>query len=95
MADKTFAEQAGLPEMNVTHEHSDPAKNDIEAIIQAIYVNLGEDEDQSINGYSPADRLVVAVAKLHNVDVTKALTTGGYPNQLKRVAAILRGDFND
>ena len=87
-----FSEAAGLPEMNVTHTHSDPAKNDIEDIIQAIYINLDQDEAQA-PGHSPADRLVIAVAKLNNVDPDTALYTGDYPNHMKRIAAIIRGDF--
>lgn len=94
MADKTFAETAGLPEKNFTHVHVEVAKNDIEDIIKAAYTNLGETESQAAHGYSPADRLVVAVAKLHNVDPETALTTGNYPNQMKRIAAIIRGDFS-
>lgn len=87
-----FSELAGLPEMNVTHTHSDPAKNDIEDIIQAIYIHLDETEAQA-PGHSPADRLVIAVAKLNNVDADTALYSGNYPNHMKRIAAIIRGDF--
>ena len=85
----------GLPDRNITYEFKNTAQNDIEDIIQAIYVSLNTIEPQNINGYSPADRLVAAVAALHNVDVTTALTTGGYPNQMKRIAAIIRGDFDE
>ena len=90
----TFAENAHLPEMNIVHEHSDPAKNDIEAIIQAIYIKIGESEPPT-HGHSPMDRLVVAVAKLENVDAETALSQGNYPNQLKRIAAIFRGEFDE
>ena len=83
----------GLPDMNITYEFKNTAQNDIEDIIQAIYVSLETSEPQNINGYSPADRLVAAVAALHDVDATTALTTGNYPNQMKRIAAIIRGDF--
>ena len=93
MADKTFAETAGLPEKNFTHIHVEVAKNDIEDIIQAIYASLNETESQTAHGYSPSDRLVIAVAKLHAVDPETALTTGNYPNQMKRIAAIIRGEF--
>lgn len=89
----TFSELAGLPDMNIVHTHSDPAKNDVEDIIQAIYINLDQDEPQA-PGHSPADRLVIAVAKLNNVDPDTALYTGNYPNQMKRIAAIIRGDFD-
>lgn len=95
MPEKTFAEAAGLPEMNITYTHVEVAKNDIEDIIQAIYIRLDTDEPQDANGHSPADRLVVAVAKLNNVDEATALTTGNYPNQMKRIAAIIRGDFDE
>ena len=95
MPNSTFAETAGLPEMNITYTHVEVAKNDIEDIIQAAYVSLNTSEPQNINGYSPADRLVAAVAALHNVNVTTALTTGDYPNQMKRIAAIIRGDFDE
>lgn len=94
MPTKTFAETAGLPEKNVTHTHSDPAKNDVEDIIKAIYEKLEETEAPT-NGHSPMDRLVVAVAKLENVDVETALSQGDYPNQMKRIAAIIRGDFDE
>lgn len=94
MSTKTFAETAGLPEKNVTHVHSDPAKNDVEDIIKAIYTKL-EVTEEPTNGHSPMDRLVVAVAKLHDVDPTTALSTGNYPNQTKRIAAIIRGDFGE
>lgn len=82
------------PVKNFTYEHAEVAKNDIEEIIQAIYVRLGETESQTAHGYSPADRLVIAVAKWYGVDPETALTTGNYPNQMKRIAAIIRGDFN-
>lgn len=91
----TFAETAGLPEMNITYTHVEVAKNDIEDIIQAIYTANNQTEPQNVNGYSPADRLVFAVAVMHNVNPAKALTTGGYPNQTKRIAAIIRGDFDE
>ena len=86
----------GLPNMNVTYEFSETAKNDIEEIIQACYENVKSigDED-TINGHSPMDRLVVAVALYLDVDPIKALSQGNYPNQLKRIAAIIRGDFNE
>lgn len=91
---QSWSEKVGLPEMNIVHEHSDPAENDIEAIIQAIYIKIGESEAPT-NGYSPMDRLVAAVAKLENVDVETALSQGNYPNQLKRIAAIFRGEFDE
>ena len=81
------------PVKNFTYEHAEVAKNDIEDIIQAIYTRIGETESQTAHGHSPADRLVIAVAELRNVNPTKALTTGNYPNQMKRIAAIIRGDF--
>ncbi len=81
------------PVKNFTYEHAEVAKNDIEDIIQAIYISREETESQAAHGYSPADRLVIAVAKLHGVNPEKALTTGNYPNQIKRIAAIIRGDF--
>lgn len=81
------------PVKNFTYEHTEVAKNDIEDIIQAAYAKLKETESQEAYGHSPADRLVIAVAKLHNVDPEKALTTGNYPNQMKRIAAIIRGEF--
>lgn len=93
MADKTFAETAGLSEKNFTYKHAEVAKNDIEDIIQAIYSKLEKTESQTAHGYSPADRLVIAFAKLFLVDPETALTTGNYPNQMKRIAAIIRGKF--
>jgi hypothetical protein len=84
----------GLPDMNIVHEHKETAKNDIEDIIKAIYESIDETEAPT-NGHSPMDRLVVAVAKLHEVDTTTALSQGNYPNQMKRIAAVIRGDFND
>lgn len=83
------------PVKNFTYEHAEVAKNDIEDIIQAIYTHLGAIESQESHGYSPADRLVIAVAKLHGVVPVTALTTGNYPNQMKRIAAIIRGDFGE
>lgn len=83
-------EKPDYPVKNFTYEFANPAKNDIEDLIQAIYINLGETESQESYGHSPADRLVIAVAKLHNVDPEAALTTGNYPNQIKRIAAIIR-----
>ena len=94
MPEKTFAEEAGLPEMNITHTHTEVAKNDIEDIIKAIYENIGLTEDPT-NGHSPMDRLVVAVALFCAADPGAALSQGNYPNQMKRIAAIIRGEFND
>ena len=81
------------PVKNFTYEHAEVAKNDIEDIIQAIYTKINETESQEAYGHSPADRLLFAVALMHNVNPVKALTTGDYPNQMKRIAAIIRGDF--
>lgn len=83
------------PVKNFTYEHAEVAKNDIEEIIQAFYMAAHEEESQTAHGHSPADRLVIAVAKIHGVDPETALTTGNYPNQMKRIAAIIRGDFSN
>lgn len=83
----------GLPDMNITYEFKNTAQNDIEEIIQAIYTRLEEVEEPT-NGHSPADRLVVAVAVYFGIDPEVALTMGNYPNQMKRIAAIIRGDFS-
>lgn len=82
----------GLPDKNITYEYKNTTQNDIEDIIQAIYSRLEEVEEPT-NGHSPADRLVVAVAVYFGIDPEVALTMGNYPNQMKRIAAIIRGDF--
>ena len=99
-SEPSWAEKVGLPEMNVVHEHKETAKNDIEEIIQAIYAKMDTTEEDALSseifdnypGYSPMDRLVIALATYYKLDVN-AVLAAGYPNQLKKIAAMIRGDF--
>jgi len=93
----------GLPDMNVVHEYKETAKNDIEDIIKALWEKQNKTEEEVVSamitnvgtypGYSPMDRLIIAVASYLEVNPEDALSQGDYPNQLKRIAAIIRGEL--
>ncbi len=119
-----FNEKAGLPDMNVTHEHKETAKNGIELIIKALLGPGVEEEAQNNEmvadllhnpGYSPMERLTKAVVNYiansgrnpwimeipseYNGDALAYFMDCAYgrdyPNDLERIAAVIRGDIGD
>lgn len=103
----TFAEKAGLPEMNVVHTHVETARNDIEDIIKALYEASGTTEEDVISSEAeltdpvvraylwsaPMRRMCLAVITYLQIsDKAEALFAGDYPNETKRIAAIIRGE---